>query len=102
VGGVAWSIAATHMGVTYCMGVAWSMYCSNGAPSNTHAHAHACHPCAQVGLTKTKDALSVAEDRAKQLGLDLQRMQMDLIAKTSESGGLGTALRLAEALSRGV
>jgi hypothetical protein len=37
-----------------------------------------------VGLNKTKDQLSVVEDRAKQLSLDLQRTQMDLFAKTSE------------------
>jgi hypothetical protein len=41
---------------------------------------------AQVGLTKTKDQLSAIEERAKQLSLDLQRTQMDLLAKTSEGG----------------
>lgn len=36
-----------------------------------------------VGLTKTKDALSIAEDKYKNLQLELQRNQMDLLAKTS-------------------
>jgi hypothetical protein len=53
-------------------------------------------PHSQVGLSKTKDALSVTEERAKQLSLDLQRTQMDLFAKTSE-GRRGTAARLAGA-----
>lgn len=41
-------------------------------------------PPLQTGLNKTKDQLSIVEDRAKQLSLDLQRCQMDLLAKTSE------------------
>jgi hypothetical protein len=44
--------------------------------------------CHQVGLNKTKDQLGIAEERVKQLALDLQRTQMDLLAKTSEGGGL--------------
>jgi hypothetical protein len=36
------------------------------------------------GLTKTKDQLSVVEERSRQLQLDLQRTQMDLVAKTSK------------------
>lgn len=38
-----------------------------------------------VGLNKTKDALSVAEDKYKNLQLELQRTQMDLLAKTSKT-----------------
>lgn len=37
-----------------------------------------------VGLNKTKDALSVAEDKYKALQVDMQRTQMDLLAKTSK------------------
>lgn len=39
-----------------------------------------------VGLSKTKDQLSVAEEKYKSLQLDMQRTQMDLLAKTSEGG----------------
>ena len=53
-------------------------------PSNLISRPSSCHP--QVGLSKTKDQLSVIEERAKQLSLDLQRTQMDLIAKNSERG----------------
>lgn len=37
-----------------------------------------------VSMNKTKDALSVTEERYKSLQLDMQRTQMDLLAKTSE------------------
>lgn len=37
-----------------------------------------------VGLSKTKDQLSASEERIKALQLDVQRTQMDLLAKTSE------------------
>lgn len=35
-----------------------------------------------VGLNKTRDQLSVSEERIKQLQLENQRTQMDLLAKT--------------------
>lgn len=35
-----------------------------------------------VGLNKTRDQLSASEDRIKQLQLEVQRTQMDLLAKT--------------------
>lgn len=38
-----------------------------------------------VGLNKTRDQLSVSEDRIKQLQLENQRTQMDLLAKTGTS-----------------
>jgi hypothetical protein len=38
-----------------------------------------------VGLNKTRDALSISEDKIKQLQLEAQRTNMDLVAKTSES-----------------
>jgi hypothetical protein len=37
-----------------------------------------------VGLNKTRDQLSISEERIKQLQLDVQRTNMDLLAKTSE------------------
>lgn len=37
-----------------------------------------------VSMNKTKDALSTTEERYKSLQLDMQRTQMDLLAKTSE------------------
>lgn len=37
-----------------------------------------------VGLNKTRDALSASEDKIKGLQLEVQRTQMDLLAKTSE------------------
>jgi cytochrome c5 len=37
-----------------------------------------------VGLNKTRDALSISEDKIKQLQLEAQRTNMDLVAKTSE------------------
>lgn len=37
-----------------------------------------------VGLNKTKEQLSGFEERCKQLSLDLQRTQMDLMAKTGK------------------
>jgi hypothetical protein len=36
-----------------------------------------------VGLNKTKEQLSGTEERFKSLQLDMQRTQMDLLAKTS-------------------
>jgi len=36
-----------------------------------------------VGLSKTKDQLSVTEEKYKSLQLEMQRTQMDLVAKTS-------------------
>lgn len=38
-----------------------------------------------VGLSKTKDQLSVAEEKYKNQQLEMQRTQMDLLAKTSEN-----------------
>lgn len=40
-----------------------------------------------VGLNKTRDALSASEERIRALQLDVQRGQMDLLAKTSASAG---------------
>lgn len=37
-----------------------------------------------VSMNKTKDALSVTEEKYKSLQLDMQRTQMDLLAKTSK------------------
>lgn len=37
-----------------------------------------------IGLNKTRDQLTIAEERTKQLQLELQRTNMDLLAKTSE------------------
>jgi hypothetical protein len=37
-----------------------------------------------VGLNKTRDALSISEEKIKQLQLEAQRTNMDLVAKTSE------------------
>jgi hypothetical protein len=37
-----------------------------------------------VGLSKTKEQLSGTEERYKSLQLDMQRTQMDLLAKTSK------------------
>lgn len=42
-----------------------------------------------MGLTKTKDALGMAEEKHKATQLELQRTQMDLLAKTSEYEEVG-------------
>jgi len=69
------------------------------APQTNHTpHPHSPpvpHP--QVGLSKAKDQLTSTEERVKQLTVDLQRVQMDLIAKTSECQGLEKLLAEANA-----
>jgi hypothetical protein len=45
-----------------------------------------------VGLNKTRDALSISEDKIKQLQLEAQRTNMDLVAKTSELAAAAAAM----------
>ena len=47
-----------------------------------------------VGLSKTRDQLSTSEERIKQLQLETQRTQMDLLAKTGThfDGSVGSAV----------
>jgi chromosome segregation ATPase len=55
-----------------------------------------------VGLSKTKEQLGGAEERARQLSLDLQRTQMDLVAKSGECSGLEKQLADARAAEGGL
>lgn len=57
------------------------------APFALHTQAEKRRESIMVGLNKTRDQLSVSEERLRQLQLDLQRTQMDLLAKSGAGDG---------------